>query len=71
MIIVTKNSTYEFDSENSRYRKIKPECGEWKVYYGFASELKNGVKAKIVRDDNRTTITSIICEIQEDDEDEV
>jgi len=68
MIVITKNSTYEFD--NGQYRRIKPKMDEWKIYFGFYEEPVVGSSLTILRDGDRRTITSKILHIQEDDEDD-
>jgi len=69
MIVITKNSTYEFDS--GQYRRIKPKMGEWKIYFGFYEEPAVGSPLTILRDKDRRTITSKVLDIQEDDDDDL
>jgi hypothetical protein len=69
MIVITKNSTYEFD--DGRYRRIKPKVGEWKTYFGFYEEPIIGSPLNILRDKDRRTITSKVLDIQEDDDDDL
>lgn len=63
MIIVTQNSTYEFDSDQERYRKIKPSIGIWKTYHGFLMDPCIGNSLRIIRDANTLTTTSRITQI--------
>lgn len=71
MIVITNNSTYEFDGVDSRYRKIKPQIEEWKIYYGFFLEPCVGKRLVIIRDQDKITTTSVVLEIQDDDDDDL
>lgn len=66
MIVETKNSTYEFDAHNNRYRKLKPTVGSWKTYFGFFTDLCIGKKAFIMRGKDTVTITSRVVEIHDE-----
>lgn len=69
MIIVTQNSTYEFDADQKQYRKIKPGFGNWKSYECFFLDPCVGKSLRIVRDFNTMTTTSKVLEIHEDKDD--
>lgn len=69
MIIVTQNSSYEFDSEQGKYRKIKPSFENWKKYEGFFPDPCVGKSLRIIRDANTMTTTSKVLEIHEDEDD--
>lgn len=66
-LIRTKYSEYQFDTDNSYYRKIKPHLGEWKFYMGFLSEPEIGTRLKIIRNlEGSITQTSVVIEIQDE-----
>lgn|GEM_PF-4381475 len=63
MIIKTKNSSYEFDTLTSKFRKTLPILEEWQPYLGFVFDPEVGKTLNFLICRDHVTITSTVINI--------
>lgn len=67
MLVVTKNSLYEFDPNIFFFRKLKPDRSQWISFIGMKDEPRVGEVLVILQTEEIVLTTSTVVLIKEDE----